>query len=438
MVIPKSMTRFCWKSVLVVLTFAAGAAYADTFEFLTFTPPPGWTKQASGRQTVYQRPTGIGMISFIPSYQTVGLPADEFAKIWAGHVGTTLRGPTPPAQVERLGSYTVAIGGTRVNAQGTLTTISLVAFVGQGRSLGVLGMAAGDEAERELVAFFDTLREATGTTTSPNSGSVGVSGVDVDFDVPAGYSSQRDGNMIVLKPTTLDRNTPCIYGISPARVSTGKLDIDAANAILEALPGWQTKSDHYNAMRGTSGDGWPYYWLRTDVARLEGPSYKYLTAMTMAFPAGRGRVNIIWGFGATGVCTLDDHTFTRLFHSLKPRGWTSDTGKTFAAELLGTWRNTESVGMAQYRFLPGGRFEYGQGTSTTFSTRETRTGSVAGGRYELRGGELIMTGGRGAEKFRARIYDEFSGGKWLRTLSLTNENSTPPLHLRFMRVEDSR
>jgi len=146
-------------SLFAVLIFATSVAFADTFEFLTFTPPPGWTKQVSNNQMVYRRPNGIGMISFIPSYQTVGLPADEFAKIWAGHIGTTLRGPTPPPQVERIGSYTVAIGGTKVNAQGTMTTISLVAFVGQGRAVGVLGMAAGDDAERELIAFFDTLKD---------------------------------------------------------------------------------------------------------------------------------------------------------------------------------------------------------------------------------------------------------------------------------------
>src|SRR6188508_861252 len=104
----KSMARIFCGSIFAILTFAAGAAYADSFEFLTFTPPPGWTKQVSNDQTIYRRKTGIGMIAFTPSYQTVGLPADEFAKIWAGRVGTTLSGPTPPPQVERVGNYTVA------------------------------------------------------------------------------------------------------------------------------------------------------------------------------------------------------------------------------------------------------------------------------------------------------------------------------------------
>jgi hypothetical protein len=424
---------FC---ILAVGVLFAGHVYADTFEFLTFTPPGGWTKQPSDNGTIYRRPNGIGMIAFYPSYPTTSSPADEFAKIWRARVEPTVPGPAPQPQIEREGQHVAAIGAKRVDAQGTITTISLIAMVARGRAIGVMTVAAGDNVLRELTAFLDSLKVTASAEAVSPAGPASAGGIEVDFDVPAGYVSQRDGNSIILKPTTLDRNTPCIYGISPARPSSGKLDADAATAILEPLPGWQLKSDHYNAMRGITGAGWSYYWIRTDVARLEGSSYKYLTAMTMAFPAGPGRVNIVWGFGATGVCSSEDHTFSRLFHSLRPRGWTSDGGKAFAAELRGTWRNTEGAGMAQYKFLAGGRYEYGQGTSTTFSTLETRTGSAAAGRYELRGGELIITGGRGAAKFRVRIYDEFSGGIWLRTLSLLNEGSNPPLSLRYLRVQD--
>jgi len=105
-------------------------------------------------------------------------------------------------------------------------------------------------------------------------------------------------------------------------------------------------------------------------------------------------------------------------------------------DLVGTWRNTEAVGMAQYRFLPNGRYEYGQGTSTTFGNLETRTGSVGEGSYAIRGSELNLTGGRRAGKYLVRVYDEFSGGIWLKTISILNTNSTPPLEVRYMRVID--
>ncbi len=432
----ENMTKsFCRNvfGLLAVVTLLAGNVYADTFEYLTFTPPSGWTKQASNDGSVYRRTSGIGLVTFYASYTATGSAADEFAKMWRARVGPTLPGPAPKPQVQRDGDYVAAVGAQRVDAQGTITNITLVTYVGRGRAIGVLTMTAGDEAIREVTAFLDSLTITPGSTAAATSNDI-----EVDFDVPPGYVSGRDGNTIVLKPTTLDRNTPCIYGISPSRPSSGKLDTDAATAILEPLPGWQVKSDHYNAMRGITGAGWPYFWFRTDVRRLVGASYENLTAMTMAFPAGQGRVNIVWGFGSTGVCSSEDHAFSRLFHSLRPRGWTSDGGKAFAAELRGTWRNTESSGMAQYKFLADGRYEYGQGTSTTFSTLETRTGRAADGRYELRGGELIITGGRGAAKFRVRIYDEFSGGIWLRTLSLLNEGSNPALSVRYMRVQDSQ
>ncbi len=171
---------------------------------------------------------------------------------------------------------------------------------------------------------------------------------------------------------------------------------------------------------------------------MAGAQMQYLTAMTMAFPGARGQVNIVWGFGSTGSCMLDDLPFMRLFFSLRPRGWTADSGKAFGQQLQGTWRNSEYSGMAQYRFLPNSRYEYGQGTSTTFGVRETRTGSVGDGSFALGGGgQLTLTPaarGRGSRKFRARIYDEFSNGVWRQRLALLDESVTPPTEIRYMRV----
>lgn len=296
-------------------------------------------------------------------------------------------------------------------------------------------MGVGDDVLREVTTFLDTVNVVPGGAVA--TGPSGI--IDVDFNIPAGYTSERNGQAVVIKPTTLDRNTPCIYGISPSRRSRGSLEADARSAILEALPGWQIKSEHYNAMRGTAGDGWPYYWFRTDVQQMAGGSMQYLTAMSMAVPHGPDRVSIVWGFGSTGVCSSDDLAFMRLFHSLRPRGWASDGGKAFARELqTGTWRNTEYTGMAQYKFLPGGRYAFGQGTSVTFGNLETRSGTVGDGSYALNGADLTLTpdSRRGIRKFRARIYDEFSGGMWLRRLALLEEGTASPLEVRYMRVED--
>jgi hypothetical protein len=265
--------------------------------------------------------------------------------------------------------------------------------------------------------------------------------IEVDFDVPPGYVSQREGRTVVLTPGTADEKTPCAYAVSASRPSSGMLEADARAALLDVLPGWQLKSDSYNAIRGTAGAGWPYFWFRTDVQRLVGSSYEYANAMTMAFPAGPGRVSIVWGVGNPARCTLEDLTFARLFHSLRPRGWSSDKGKTLSRDLQGTWRNSQRLGIAQYKFMGNGRYEFGIGTVTRMGLLERTSASVSDGSYQLLGADLTLNPDRrdrGLSKYRVRIYDEFVMGRWTRAMSLLDESAKPALEVQYMRIEDSR
>ncbi len=445
--------------MLAIMIILAGEVYGDTFEFLTYTPPRGWVKQASKDGNVYKRASGIGLITFYASYPATGSASDEFARMWRARVEPALPGPAPKPQLQPDGDYVAAVGAQRVDANGMITAVSLVAIVGRGRAIGVLTISAGDDANREAIAFLDSLNitpgatagtasksdpvpaSATASTPASTSASTPIGEIEVDFDAPAGYDSERDGRMVVLTPKTIDEKMPCAYGVSPARASKGMLEADARAAILEALPGWQIKSDSYNAMRGVSDAGWPYFWFRTDVQRLAGSSYEYATAMTMAFPAGQGRVNIVWGVGSPAHCMLDDLAFARLFHSLRPRGWNSDGGKALSRDLQGTWRNSQRAGLAQYKFLANGRYEFGIGTVTRMGLFEKTSTSVSDGRYELRGSELTIIPDRrdrGPSKYRVRIYDEFVLGKWTRAMSLLDESAKPALEAQYMRIEDSR
>jgi hypothetical protein len=436
---PKVKNRFCRTilGILAVVTVSAGQACADTFEFLTYKPPAGWAKQTLTDGLAYRRASGIGLITFYPSSPATGSASDEFTKMWRARVEPAIPGAAPQPNVEPEGDYMLAIGERQVEAQGKMTSAALVTIVGKGRAIGVLTMASGEEALREVAAFLESVSLPPRTPgTTPQAG-----GIEVDFDVPPGYVSQREGGRVVLTPKTMDHKTSCVYGLSPARPSKGSLEADARAAILEAAPGWEVKNDHYNAMRGTSAAGWPYYWFRTDLKKLVGASYEYVTAMAMAIPGSASRVNIVWGIGNPARCTLDDLTFARLFHSLRPRGWTSDGGKKLSKELQGMWRNSQRLGMAQYKFLTNGRYEFGMGSVTRTGLFERTSSSVSDGRYELRGGELIITPDRrdrGPSKYRVRVYDEFVLGKWTRAMSLLDENAKPALEVQYMRVEDSR
>src|SRR5215203_2057060 len=125
-------------ALLFAIFLLPGGVYADTFEFLTYTPPAGWKKEAASDGILYKRPSGIGLIYLYNSYPTTAQAPDEFAKVWRAKVEPKLPGSAPRPEVQRDGDYTVAVGARQVNAQGTFTTITVAAIVGRGRAVGVL------------------------------------------------------------------------------------------------------------------------------------------------------------------------------------------------------------------------------------------------------------------------------------------------------------
>jgi hypothetical protein len=428
--------------LLAAAILFAGTARAETFEFLTYTPPGGWVNQPREDGIAYRRLNGIGVIVFYASQPASQSPADEFSRMWRARVEPTLPGAAPKPQFERDGDYTAAVGQSTVNAQGTMTTVALVTFVGRGRAIGVLTMSAGDDVLREITAFLDSIKVDPDAPATPNSGSTLSGAAEVDFDVPPGYTAKREGGMVLLTPTAINETTPCVYGISPSRPSKGSLEADAHAAVLEALPGWQIKDEGFSAMRGTAGAGWKYFWFRAMVQGLIGGSYQPAYAMATAFSsAQQGRVNIVWGFGpvANPHCQLDDLAFVRLFHSLRPRGWTSDGGKALAQEIQGTWQNSQSAGIARYKFMNNGRYESGIGTVTTTGISQRTSSSVADGIYTLSGDVLTVTPdqrGRAASRYRVRVYDNYFSGRWWRQMSLVDEQASPALNVLYDRIEN--
>lgn len=415
-----------------MLILTTTQAFADTFEFLSFTAPSsGWTKESRNDGIVYRRANGIGLIYLYASNSATGSATDEFAKIWRSRVEPTISGASPQPQIQPEGEYNVAIGAKQVDAKGTITAFTLVTFVGKGRALGVLAVFAGDDVKDEITAFLESINTVKGTIAAP--------GASVEFTPPPGYIQERDGQMIVLKPSVVNEKTPCVYVIGAERASTGNIEVDAAKAILDPLPGWQLKSDRHDSFRGTAADGWPYFLIRTDVQSFSGGSMQNLSALSMAFPAGPGRVNIVGGFGSLSHCTGEEIAFTRLLQSLRSRGTVADGGKAFTQALTGTWQNSQAVGLSRYKFHPNGRFERGDATSTTFGNLETRTGTVGDGSWKLNGSQLTLTfdrRDRGAKIYRVRIFDKNVAGRWWRMMFLLDESSNPPLDVRYERIEN--
>lgn len=415
----------------------------DTFEFVTFTPPPGWPMSQidGGRRYTRSEPDGVGIIQLLASRPATGPAAREFAEMWRAHA-EPIAGPPPQPTVGSEGEVTVALGASEAASQGTTVRVVVVTLLWRGRALGVVGMATGPRRQGELEAFFATLRATPSAAPAPAPGPAGQGpGGELGFAVPPGYVQQRNGDVIVLTPAAAGERTPCIYGIAPPVASSGNLEADAEAALVQVVvPGWRRLDGNRYAMRGVSAAGWEYAWFRAAFQGEIGGQPQAVNAMATVLPAGAGRVHVVWGMGSISRCLLDDVPFEQLFHSLRPAGWTSDEGRALARALVGTWRHTESAGLQQLHFRADGRYERDLGSRASVGVTERTSTTATGGRFTLRNGALVLTPEhrpQSPDRYRVRLYDEWVAGGWKRAIALLDEAANPPLVVPYYRVGEA-
>jgi hypothetical protein len=259
----------------------------------------------------------------------------------------------------------------------------------------------------------------------------------LSFDVPPGYARQRQGDVIVLAPLN---GQPCIYGVAGVRAAAGSLEAAAEAALVEAVvPGWRRLDDRHAAMRGVSAAGWPYAWYRAAFEGQMGAQRQAVNAMALVLPAGTGQVHVVWGMGNIARCLADDAAFERLFHSLRPAGWTPDGGRALMRELAGSWRYTAgAAGMQQFTFTTNGRYARDLGSRARVGVSE-RTSSVAtDGTVTLRDGELLLVPDdrpANPDRYRVRVYDEWFLGGWKRAMTLVDATAASPSVVQYYRVD---
>ena len=163
-----------------VLLQSAGVR-AESFEVVNYAPPGGWPVQNLKDGRAYVRPDGNGIITFQVGRLDSNLTPLAFTVRWRELVEPSVPGPAPEPQTRREGDFSVAVGARHARSNGQVVTVSLVTVTGRGRTVGIVGIARGDEALRELVAFFDTVAltaaASAGTTWGPPaSGAPGLVG----------------------------------------------------------------------------------------------------------------------------------------------------------------------------------------------------------------------------------------------------------------------
>jgi hypothetical protein len=141
-------------------TFGSEAA-AETFEYLTYAPPPGWTEgQAQdGKTYLYQDATAAVVVVLFKSRPTEQSPAAAFAEEWRGRVARVVTTEPPAPHLGQEGDVTVAAGSVQASLQGKPVTVVLATLVGRGRTLSVLAIASGDGG-KHVSAFLGTLHVA--------------------------------------------------------------------------------------------------------------------------------------------------------------------------------------------------------------------------------------------------------------------------------------
>ncbi len=281
-----------------------------------------------------------------------------------------------------------------------------------------------------LILIISSVTAVAGTT---------MSGMEIDYEVPRGYVTTKDQGFPLFVPQRNDDiYKTCAYGISRPRASTGSLEQDAQKALAEVVvPGLTlAQNSQPSAMRGTSAAGWPYFWYRAEYqGQMEG-NQVYLRAMAMALPAGPGRVHVVLGLGSSVSCTLDDPSFTQLFHSLRPHNWKSVGGNGVARDLVGTWSYTGDGTVHIYTFNTNGR--YGSVSETTSGMKFKAEHQ---GRYQVHSDQLTLTrdDGRPQPASRVSVYEEWTDNHWSRGMSRLDEAPMPGMGDRvgFLRFQYS-
>src|SRR5262245_60860111 len=149
------------RSVCLVLAVEAifmSSAHAETFEYIAYKAPPGWSveRNASGRGYARKDGAGSGALLLFASRPATGQPAALFAEDWRAHVTPLVSAPAPQPTIQTQGELTAVIGASQATMEGQTVAVTFVTVIGRGRALSILGVANTKEILTQIGAFFDS------------------------------------------------------------------------------------------------------------------------------------------------------------------------------------------------------------------------------------------------------------------------------------------
>lgn len=462
-----------WLALAIVVVLG-GSAIADSFEFLAYTPPKSWTKQTHPTGAVSYTTTAHGgaTIMFVPSVTPIGTPTEEFETYWRANVGPIVNAAIPKARSRPARDLTMVWGSTRVTRDGQAVDVQVVMFVGRGSVLGMVTLTSSAQSVKEVAAFNATVKildenrpiarppdppknpttpslgkPAVTTPTGPATPATPVAaapaGLGVDYVAPPGFGKTKSENGITSllydeRPVRDD----CLLALYPPLPSSGDLEKDVDSAIQTVPAGWEApRTSFVTQQKGIGPTGWSYVYKTSLVSTVKGTNGGTATVLVVGLWAPNRHVNFVYGFGGRD-CPLEAG-FERLFHTIVPKGWTSDGGKAFKAALEKKgWRAVTSspqMTMRDYAFQPSGRYRQAvrlKGIKPQDQNSET----FAEGTWKLAGSTVLLSpdGNGTKETLRVRVVSDYTLAQWRdaivvlthtyqRTFHELAEPTTPPI-----------
>ena len=427
------MRTFALSSLIVVALAPRATSQAATFDIATFSPPPGW--QRSEQNGIVQLQSSNGQsycqIFLFPSHEGGADPAQNFAAEWARLIAQPFGVPAVPRTETRQSAdgWTAVTGGANVVQRGIPVAAILFTVTGHNRVMSVVIDEAGQQYAAAVRGFFGSLvfhapesgqaaapppAEAPGTPAPPaaptaaasGSGGVSVPG-NYSYTIPQGWSGRTypDGG-IVYGSQLYNNGERCQISVFPLRPTSGNLVTDARTVyaqIFQTDP-FQNNDYPYPAavfIRGTSGDGWPYFIIEKSIHGRAGDYGTLVGTRLMAVGLGNQMATITStgkDFEVSmcfGEIVHDD--WPAFFHTIHFKNWTvvpQEGG--VPRRLAGTWTVVTSTVADRYTFAGNGRYASAGAAMTTTQISPTEllqtTNAYFGdGAYAISGNTITLT-----------------------------------------------
>ncbi len=422
------MARSSAKLALLVITFALAGSICLvaqgtplTVGPLTVMVPPGWVTQTNlGPAKLYapgSTPQQYLSVEFLPSEQTTQEVRERHSTIVGNLAGVMRPGSVPQNGVTGKFIWTKLEVRLPTGQNETMILYSAKA--------GSTYVAVGVEATRpELLARNLRAVEAmlanatlTGTSTAPASSAAGnapasapaLNGAMLDdyvFTVPAGWTTQRFPDGIVLSSPFSSTQEKCFINMLPMRPAGSDLLQDANNAFRDV---WlrnyvlrnQTPAGFAfpeSITHGFSGQGWEYVMVRRGIAPPNSRESRLGFVMVARLD---NRVAVISGLSKDPLVSacmgenLASTVWPKFFYSLGFKSWQGpDQTQAMRKRLAGEWIAATATAGDMITFAGNGRFanaaaaqQYHLTANELITTTQAYFGN---GSYTLRGNGITL------------------------------------------------